>query len=457
MRGKRLALSSLVCLGRHTLTGMICASARQDDDWSADYRLFSQGRFDPDVIFGVVRRSVGEHLTPGAPFEAAIDDTGLRKTGTKIPGVSYRRDPMSPPFRPNFVRAQRMLQISACLPSGHGACHARTVPIDFVHAPTAKKPRKPNPEQLREYNEAKKEFNLSRQAAARIKKLRENMDSDESNLNRDLWISGDGSYTNGNVMKHIPNRAIFIGRIRGDAKLYHPPETSNNNAKGRKASYGERAPTPEEIRKDEGIEWQTVEVWAAGKIHQTRIKVTGPLMWRSAGANIKMNLIVIAPLAYRPRKGSRILYRQPAYIVCTDTRAPTEKVLQAYFRRWGIEVNFRDEKQIIGVGEAQVRSASSVELVPPFFVAVYAMLLLAGFRAFSNKTTPDTIPPPKWMRNHNKVMPSTQDYVSMLRYEMWGELIEKMSFSGFAQLDQHDAKAENYMPQLAPALLYAVK
>jgi hypothetical protein len=436
---------------------MICASARQFDDWSADYRLFSQGRFDPDVIFGVVRRSVGEHLAPGAPFEAAIDDTGLSKTGTKIPGVSYRRDPMSPPFHPNFIRAQRMLQISACLPSGHGACHARTVPIDFVHAPTAKKPRKPGPEQQREYNEAKKELNLSRQAATRIIKLREKMDSDVSNQNRELWVSGDGSYTNGNVMKRLPDRAVFIGRIRGDAKLYHPPAPINQKTTGRKASYGERAPTPEEIRKNEGVEWQTATVWAAGKVHQTRIKVVGPLMWRSAGANIKMNLIVIAPLGYRPRKGSRILYRQPAYIVCTDTRAPTEKVLQAYFRRWGVEVNFRDEKQIIGIGETQVRSDSSVELVPPFFVAVYAMLLLAGFRAFLNKSTPESIPSPKWRRKHNKIIPSTQDYVSTLRYEMWGELIEKKSFSGFAKLDQHDAKPQNYMPQLAPALLYAVK
>ena len=30
------------------------------------------------------------------------------------------------------------------------------------------------------------------------------------------------------------------------------------------------------------------------------------------------SLIIIAPLAYRPRKGAKLLYRQPAYLICRD-------------------------------------------------------------------------------------------------------------------------------------------
>jgi|GEM_PF-6832766 len=46
-----MALSQLVCLGRHTVTGVICASGRQFEDWSADYNLFSKERFDKEKTF----------------------------------------------------------------------------------------------------------------------------------------------------------------------------------------------------------------------------------------------------------------------------------------------------------------------------------------------------------------------------------------------------------------------
>ena len=67
---------------------------------------------------------------------------------------------------------------------------------------------------------------------------------------------------------------------------------------------------------------------------------------------------------HRLRKGSKLLYRKPAYLICTDPDMPLEEVLQYYIWRWDIEVNHRDEKQIIGVGQAQVRSEKSVSRHP---------------------------------------------------------------------------------------------
>lgn len=47
-----------------------------------------------------------------------------------------------------------------------------------------------------------------------------------------------------------------------------------------------------------------------------------------------------------------MLYRQPAFLVCTDPQMTLEDLLQDYLWRWDIEVNFRDEKTIMGVGQA---------------------------------------------------------------------------------------------------------
>ena len=43
-----------------------------------------------------------------------------------------------------------------------------------------------------------------------------------------------------------------------------------------------------------------------------------------------------------------------------------------------VDLNFRDEKTVLGVGDAQVRTQAAVETVPCFVVAAYAFLLLAA-------------------------------------------------------------------------------
>ena len=106
-------------------------------------------------------------------------------------------------------------------------------------------------------------------------------------------------------------------------------------------------------------------------------------MWRAAGAHQVLQLIVIAPLAYRLRQGSKLLYRRPAFLICTDENLDPQLVIATYFHRGDIEVNFREEKTLLGVGQAQVRSPRSVESAPALTVASYALLLLATQRAFA--------------------------------------------------------------------------
>jgi hypothetical protein len=56
-------------------------------------------------------------LTPDpiGPIFAGQDDTLVRKSGKRIPGVAYARDPLSPPFQVNLVLGQRFLQTSVMI------------------------------------------------------------------------------------------------------------------------------------------------------------------------------------------------------------------------------------------------------------------------------------------------------------------------------------------------------
>ena len=193
---------------------------------------------------------------------------------------------------------------------------------------------------------------------------------------------------------------------------------------------------------------------AAGKVHDFRIKTIFPLLWRAAGP-LALRLIVIAPLAYRPRRGSRLLYRKPAYLICTDPDLEVARAIQYYVWRWDLEVNFREQKQLMGMGEAQVRNASSVEKAPAFAVASYAMLLLAAHRAFGAAGVPGAIPPPKWRASASKPRASTADLVLQLRYELWGRSLGNHNFSGFVNGRPHVTKPEKCDPDLVSAGLYA--
>lgn len=138
------------------MTGLLGTSGRLFCDWSADYRMYSFKRIEPQKLFAPVRRALTGRLTPDEPLVAALDDTRIKKTGRKIPGAKYTRDPLGPPFHVNLIRAQRFVQMSMAAATANGI--ARMIPVDFVHAPTPEKPHKDADEEtLADFRQAKRQ------------------------------------------------------------------------------------------------------------------------------------------------------------------------------------------------------------------------------------------------------------------------------------------------------------
>lgn len=358
---------------------------------------------------------------------AHMDDTILKKTGRHIPGTSWRRDPLGPPFQTNFIWGQRFVQISMALPEHQGCSQSRAVPIDFHHCPTVKKPDRTAQEQdWTSYKEQQRKLKLSKQGSERLTQLRNSLDM-QGVTNKRLVVSVDGSYTNEEVLKHLPERVTLIGRIRKDTKLFAKPETQPDF--GRKRVYGDRIPTPEQIRQSDQYPWQEVNAWAAGKEHKFNVKVIKDVMWRSAGPKHNLQLVVIRPLGYRLTKSSKILYREPAYLICTDNELRIENLLQDYLWRWEIEVNFREEKTVLGCGQAQVRNPESAERVPAFIAAIYAILHLAAHRTLKSSNQV-LLPRPKWYLKKESKRHSTADLINNLKAQAWTKTVGT-NFSGF--------------------------
>jgi DDE superfamily endonuclease len=442
-------LAQLVCLGRHTLTGLLSTNGQLHRDWSADYRLYSQQRIEPAELFSQIRRGAQQSLDPGEALVVAMDDSILRKSGRKIPGVGYRRDPLSPPFHVNFARGIRFVQLSALTRQPDGFC--RMIPIDFQQAPLPSRPtRNATAEQQSLYQTQLAAANINLVALGRVEALRHQLDAEQEDPTHPLHLRVvvDGRFTNAKLLKKIPPNTTLIGRIRRDAKLFFLPQ--DQAPTGRKRVYGPAAPKPEELLADSSIEFQSVQAQLGTRSCQFRVKQLGPLRAVQAGKCHDLQLLVIAPLGYRLRKGSKLLYRQPAFLICTDPTLPIQSLLQNYLWRWDIEVNFRDQKSLLGVGEAQVRNAHSVQTQPAVATAAYGLLLLAA-----SQCNLQALSQPKWRSDPTPKRLSTASLINLLRHELWNDSIRPECFTDFRSEFVSDHNPRKPQPELRSALFYA--
>jgi len=444
LRARTLWLAGLLNLGRHTITGNLSTAGAQQQDWSAPYRLLQRLPVEP--IFEQVRRESLAASDPNAPWVVAVDDSITRKSGRSIPGCAWRKDPLGPPFNLNFVWGERVLQFSAAMATAEGS--ARLIPVDWQQAPLPQKPsRGAGPAAWSAYRQARKQANINQLAAERMARLR-------AATSRPIHWVCDGRFTNRTLLRQLPEGTVLIGRIRKDTRLY-APAAAQPGKNGRPRRYGAILPTPEQLRGDETVPWQKLWAFAAGQRREFKIKTLGPVLARITGVDKLVRVVVIAPLGYRLRKNARVLYRQPAYLICTDAHQRIEEILQQYLWRWEIEVNFRDEKCLLGVSEAQVRQPEAVRRQPACAVAVYALLLLAAHRVYGAHQLPPSLPLAKWRRGRPPRRATTALLINQLRLELWSRHLRPESLAHFSANTTPAHKSHKPHTDLASAVFYA--
>jgi hypothetical protein len=405
------ALSLPLVLGRRTVSRSLCALNRADQDWSADYKLFSRSPWEAAHLFDPVWASYLERY-PRGPVTIALDDSLYPKTGKKIPGAHWHKDPLSPPFHVNLRFGLRFLQASLLFPlHQEGGFSARAIPIAFDQAPALKKPgKRASQEEWRVYRHLKKEINLSCSAVQQLTQLRKGLDNTEA-THRPLWAVLDGSFCNRTLFRAHWDRVILLARCRKDARLCYPAM-----GPGRR-QYQTQLFTPESVRTDSQGAWKRVRIYYANRRRWIRVKERKNVLWRRGAGTQPLRLIVIAPQPYKIHKKGRTYYREPAYLLTTGLTASLQRLVQAYFDRWQIEVNHRDQKSLLGVGQAQVHSPKSVLRHPALSVASYSLLLVAGLQTYGPGRSQLLSPLPKW-RNLAPHRFSTLDLLSQLRREI---------------------------------------
>jgi len=409
-RAVQHALGSLACLGRRCLSRIIWTNGGQQRSWSGDYFLYSRCRWDPQQLFDPILRQALVWF-PGRLVGMAVDDTRLRKTGRSIPGASYQRDPLSPPFHTNLMLGLRFLQTSLLVPLHRGAnASCRALPVRFEEVAVVKKPgKRAAAEDWKQFYRERKLHNLSTRFVQNMPILRAALDQ-AGGRNKQLVLAVDGSFCNRTVFAASVPGVELIARTRKDAVLCHPAAPCSHRF------YSATKFTPEQIRKDDSIPWKTTKLFYGGKRRKIRYKEVPEVLWQGGARRHLLRLFVLAPTPYRKRQSGRLYYRDPAYLLTSVPRGCAHALLQIYFDRWQIEVNHREEKDTLGVGQAQLWNPISVPKQPAFAVAAYSALLLAGLQAFGPARGPAFAQLPRWRRKAKR--PSCLDLVTLLRQEM---------------------------------------
>jgi hypothetical protein len=416
-RAIALAFGILCGVGRRTLTRAISFQGNTQKDWSADYKVFSRSPWQPRALFHpILEQALQEHRLERIVI--STDDTRVWRNGKHVPQTQWHRDPLGPPFQTNLRWGHRFLQASLVLPlyQKDPESSSRSIPVRFEMAPVVKKPGKnASQETFEAYRRLKKEKNLSVQFVALTQELREHLNQTGHRQKRLVQV-GDGSFCNQTVFGQDweAQNVTVVARCRKDIVLCRRAP-----GKGPRF-YGKTKFTPEQVRRrDSRARWQKAQIFHGGCFREVRYKELTKIYWQGGSRKREVRLLVVAPVGYRTSKNGRKYYRQPAYLLTPDLSTPAVELLQAYFDRWGIEVNHRDEKEILGVGQAQVWNQQSVSKVPALLVAMYSWLLLAGLKCYGPTRTQEYEPLPKWRRGAKR--PSCLDLVTLLRKQ----LIEK--------------------------------
>jgi hypothetical protein len=413
-RALAVAFGILAGIGKRTITRAISFHGNTAKDWSADYRVFSRSPWEARGLFHpILEYAIGEHRL--SRVVVGIDDTRVWRTGKQVPFTQWHRDPIGPPFQTNLRWGHRFLQASLLLPlyAQDGKSSSRAIPVRWEMAPVVKKPgKRASAAKWEAYAAEKKTTNLSCQFVSLVEELRQRLDQ-TGHRDKRLSCVGDGSFCNRTVFARDwqAQNVSLVVRARKDLVLCKRART-----KGRRF-YAKTKFTPEMVRQRDSLApWQTTKVFHGGDFRSVRFKEQTGIYWQGGGKKRPLRLLVIAPVGYRNTKRGRKYYHAPAYLLTTDLETPAALLLQDYFDRWGIEVNHRDEKEILGVGEAQVWNQKSVSKVPALLVAMYSWLQLAGLKCYGPTRTADYEVLPKWRRQAKRA--SCLDLVNLLRRQL---------------------------------------
>ena len=383
-----LVLGEIFSFGRHTVTQELLSLGLTDGDWGAWYRLFSRERFDEAKLSGCLLQETLKQVPKEEPYCVAVDSTNLHRTSLKMPGTSWMRDSRFSAFRPGIHRAQRFLHGAWLTPLQEG--FSRAIPLRFMPAFPPKAIASEAPVR-REWEAAGNFLNWLRDGLDQI-----------GRKDQAILALADGGFDVIDLWRGLPERVVLLTRTARNRCLYYLPQRTAEPGPGRPASYGERAPSPADWLHAGLRHWPTQQVQVRGKSILMRYQVLGPFVREGLPERPLFLIVVKGMHRLIGKKKLQYKHRGPSFYLVSAVKCQgvwqlpfqTKTLLTWIWQRWEIEVAHREMKSGMGLGEKQCWNKRSSIVSVQWSAWIYAILLLAGYRAWGLCGGPPT--PARW-------------------------------------------------------------
>jgi hypothetical protein len=408
-RSVALLLGWVCTFGRHTVTQVLLALGLGEADWTAFYRLFSRGRVDYDVLTRTLVAETLAQVAPESPYLVGLDATQIPRHSCTMPGTSWLRHLGTAIFRAGIHRAQRFVHL-AWLPHPSANGYSRAVPLRFDPAFPAKAVPAPGHPPQTEWAAG----------LAALIWLRQELETLGRSAQPVLAV-GDGSYSTAPLWAGLPAGVVLLARCAKNRALFALPREEDQPARGRRRQYGERRPRPDAWLA-ERTGWQRTEVVVRERTIPLQYRVDGPCLVQGAAQH---SLYLLVVKGSNPQRGYR---PRPARFWLVSALPdgkdgwglpwPAEQLLAWAWQRWELEVAHRELKTSFGLGEPQCWSPMAAVLSVQWTAWAYAVLVLAGIRAWGLDRGP-VRPPGRWWGGSGRwsLARLWQGY----RQELWGE------------------------------------
>jgi hypothetical protein len=346
----QLLLGWLLCPGAHTLSrvGQTTLADEpldrsQRHPFDRPYNFFSRSGWTVSGLAYRVAVLAVTRLKVCGPLYLIVDDTLLHKRGLKVWGLGWFRDAVaSTKKRVATASGHNWVVLGLAVPVPF--CPGRVLCLPLLarlHLPGKGQPGCAT---------------LARQMLDEVRGWFPG---------RTFVLIGDGAYASKALCDGLPDDVTFVGRLRGDAAVYDPrvPRPVRGR-RGPKPQKGPRLPGPKAAagkadRQRSGRGpwvWQEVAVMAYGQSRALRA-LSYQAVWPAVRGLRPVRVVVVRDAEGQLRDG---------YLFTTDLAATAASVIEAFVRRWSIEVLFRSSKQVLDIEGPQHWCRESVGKLAPW-------------------------------------------------------------------------------------------
>jgi hypothetical protein len=351
-----LVIGLMVSMGRRTVShSLVAIKPLLEGHWSNYHRLYSFSKFSMWRLAAVMVRQVVGLLPSDGVIELVADDTVDGKDGDHVWAKSAHRDPTrSTRCKPQLKYGHKWLVMCVLVHlKGWDRPWALPILCGMCFSPRAacrigRRPKTPS--------------QVARQLLIRLMRWLPD---------RKFVLIGDYQVVTHETVafaQRHARRVTVIGRLRGDANFYAQPEHRNSPSHTGRIKKGKKTLPP--ARRATQLPVFEQEVHWYGNSRRLVRHVTEQTLWYSRHDN------VVAPIRWACVLGDPQQGRADAFFFCSDPTVSAPWIIEAYARRWNIEVLFEESRALLGLETTRHWCRQSVLRVTPILLGLFSAVVL---------------------------------------------------------------------------------